>query len=64
RASVLLGAGRAQADDEIDYAVGFSQIKKVGERVETGEPLLFIHAREDHALESVLPLLQQACEIA
>ncbi|CAN5591661.1 pyrimidine-nucleoside phosphorylase [soil metagenome] len=64
RASVLLGAGRAQADDEIDYAVGFSQIKKVGERVEATEPLLFIHAREDRALKSVLPLLRQAFEIA
>jgi pyrimidine-nucleoside phosphorylase len=64
RASVFLGAGRTQADDDIDYAVGFSQIKKVGERVEKNEPLLFVHAREDHALASVLPLVDTAVAIS
>lgn len=63
RASVFLGGGRAQSDDEVDYAVGFSQIKKVGERIEANEPLLFVHAREDHALASVLPLLEQGIVI-
>ncbi|MBA3883342.1 MAG: hypothetical protein H0X73_11670 [Chthoniobacterales bacterium] len=38
--------------------------KKVGERVDTNEPLLFVHAREDHALASVLPLLEQAVIIS
>ncbi|MDQ6624997.1 MAG: thymidine phosphorylase [Verrucomicrobiota bacterium] len=64
RASVFLGAGRTQAHDEVDYAVGFSQIKKVGERVEANEPLLVVHAREDHALASVLPLLETAVGIS
>jgi thymidine phosphorylase len=63
RASVFLGAGRTQAEDQIDYAVGFSQIKKIGERVEANELLLFVHAREDHALASVLPLLEQAIAV-
>jgi len=63
RASVFLGSGRAQAHDDVDYAVGLSQIKKIGERVEANEPLLFVHAREDHALASVLPLLEQAVSI-
>src|SRR6202011_3125676 len=31
RASVQLGSGRRRADDPIDFAVGFSKIKKVGE---------------------------------
>ncbi len=39
RASVLLGGGRQKADDAVDFAVGFSQIKKVGESVAAGEPL-------------------------
>ncbi len=44
RAALLLGAGRARADDAIDFAVGFSGIKKVGTEVAPNEPLLFIHA--------------------
>ncbi len=64
RAAVFLGAGRAKADDEIDYAVGFSGIRKVGEAVEEGDALMLIHARDEHALASVLPLVEQAVAIA
>ncbi|MDQ6654345.1 MAG: hypothetical protein M3Y80_00840, partial [Verrucomicrobiota bacterium] len=63
RASVFLGGGRAQAHDEIDYAVGFSRIKKIGETVEANEPLLLIHGREDATLATILPLLEQAIAI-
>ncbi|MEP6955744.1 MAG: thymidine phosphorylase [Chthoniobacterales bacterium] len=63
RASVFLGGGREQADDAVDFAVGFSRIKKNGERVEKGEPLLLIHARDEAGLDRVLPLLQNAAEI-
>ena len=64
RAALFLGAGRARAGDEVDFAVGFSRIKNVGERVEPNEPLLFVHARKEETLASVLPLLEQACEVA
>lgn len=64
RASVFLGGGRAQADDAIDYAVGLSQIKKIGEQVAANEPLLFVHARKDHTLALVLALLDSAIEIS
>jgi pyrimidine-nucleoside phosphorylase len=60
RVSLLLGGGRKTADDTIDFAVGLSEIKKVGERVEKDEPLLMIHARNEPALQSVLPLLANA----
>ena len=51
RASLLLGAGRAKTDDTIDPAVGISDLKKIGEAVEKGEPLCIIHSngREDDA---------------
>jgi pyrimidine-nucleoside phosphorylase len=62
RASLFLGGGRQTADDTIDFAVGFSGIKKIGEHVEVKEPLLFVHARSDQALRSVLPLLEKAIE--
>ncbi|HEY2614337.1 MAG TPA: thymidine phosphorylase [Chthoniobacterales bacterium] len=63
RASVFLGAGRTQAEDSIDFAVGLSEIKKIGETVSAREPLLKVHARTDQALASVLPLLEKAIEV-
>jgi thymidine phosphorylase len=63
RVWLLLGGGRQTADDAIDFAVGLSGIKKIGERVDAQEPLLSVHARTDQALLSVLPLLEQAVEI-
>lgn len=44
-------------------AVRFSQIRKVGEPVERGEPLLVIRARSHHVLRSVIPLLGKAVVI-
>jgi pyrimidine-nucleoside phosphorylase len=64
RVSLLLGGGRQTADDAIDFAVGLSGIKKIGERVEKDEPLLSVHARTDEALRLVLPLLEKAVEVA
>lgn len=63
RASVLLGAGRRKAEDAIDFPVGISGIKKIGENIEREEPLLTVHARNEQSLETVLPLLQQAIAI-
>jgi len=63
RASVLLGAGRQRADDKIDFAVGFSGIKKIGEKVARDEPLLTMHAHDDASLTSVRPLLEKAVAI-
>ena len=63
RASVLLGGGRQTTSDVVDFAVGFSGIKKVGERVEKDEPLLIIHARNENSLDSVLPLLRSAIDL-
>lgn len=45
-ASVLLGAGRAKKGDPIDHAVGFVLHHKVGERLESGQPLFTIHAND------------------
>lgn len=50
-ASVQLGAGRQKASDSVDFAVGFSGIRKVGDEVAKGEPLLFIHARSESAAD-------------
>ncbi len=63
RASVMLGAGRQKTDDAIDFAVGFSKIKKVGERVAVDEPLFMVHARNERSIVNITPLLQKAVEI-
>ena len=63
RASVLLGAGRQRTTDPIDFAVGFSQIKKVGEHVDLDEPLFMIHARNERSIVNITPLLEKAVEV-
>lgn len=49
-AAVALGAGRAKKSDPIDHAVGFLIHKKVGDKVEAGEPLFEIHANDEKKL--------------
>ena len=49
-ATVALGAGRQKKGEPIDHAVGVVLKKKVGERVEKGEPLLAIHANDEQRL--------------
>jgi len=58
RAAVELGAGRHKTTDSIDPAVGFSGIKKTGEPVATGEPLLWIHAASVPAAEAAAKAVQ------
>ncbi|WP_410982166.1 pyrimidine-nucleoside phosphorylase [Bacillus cereus] len=47
-AAMLLGAGRATKEDEIDLAVGLMLRKKVGEVVKEGEPLVTIYANREN----------------
>jgi pyrimidine-nucleoside phosphorylase len=63
RASVLLGGGRQKAGDTVDFAVGLSAINKIGERVERGEPLMMVHARDDTSFELVKQGLAEAVAI-
>lgn len=49
-AAVALGAGRAKKSDPIDHAVGFVVHKKVGDKVEAGEPLFTVHANDEARL--------------
>ncbi|MDM5303845.1 pyrimidine-nucleoside phosphorylase [Bacillus subtilis] len=50
-AAMLLGAGRATKEDEIDLAVGIMLRKKVGDKVEKGEPLVTLYANRDNVDE-------------
>jgi thymidine phosphorylase len=48
-AANALGAGRTRLGAKIDASVGFVFRKKLGEKVEVGEPLVEIHARTKEA---------------
>ncbi len=52
-ASMALGGGRAKKGDPIDYAVGIVLQAKIGDRVEAGQPLLSVHANDEHLLAEV-----------
>ena len=45
RLCVELGAGRAKASDAVDFAVGVECLRKEGEKVAKGEPILRVHSR-------------------
>ncbi|MGV3486614.1 MAG: thymidine phosphorylase [Planctomycetaceae bacterium] len=49
RCIVEMGGGRRVASDRIDPGVGVLLGRRIGERVEIGDPLLTIYSRSDHA---------------
>jgi pyrimidine-nucleoside phosphorylase len=50
-AALRLGAGRRTKDDSIDHAVGIRCLVKRGDRVEAGQPLAEVHARDGDSAE-------------
>ena len=61
----LLGAGKDAAHhNKIDYAVGVSEIKKVGTQVKQGEPLMMIHYNDEAKLEQALEYFKNAYRLA
>jgi pyrimidine-nucleoside phosphorylase len=49
-----LGAGRRTKDDAIDHAVGIVCLRKRGDRVEEGEPLAEVHARDEPSAQTAV----------
>jgi pyrimidine-nucleoside phosphorylase len=62
-AAMLLGAGRATKESEIDLAVGIVLHKKVGDAVKTGESLATIHANTEN-VDQVLAILYKYIEFS
>ena len=62
-ASVVLGGGREKKEDAVDPAVGIVLRKKVGDKVEQGEPLCTIHYNSDARLHEAKGLLEEAYRI-
>ncbi|MEC0706070.1 pyrimidine-nucleoside phosphorylase [Bacillus haynesii] len=62
-AAMLLGAGRATKEDQIDLAVGIMLRKKVGDRVEKGEPLVTLYANREN-VDDVIAKVYDNIQIA
>lgn len=63
RACIALGAGRQRTTDPVDPAVGVSDLKKCGNSVSVGEPLLTIHAASQTAADAALASILTGIEI-
>jgi thymidine phosphorylase len=63
-AVVELGGGRRRAEQDIDPAVGLSEIRDVGDKVTQGEPLAIVHASSEAAAEVAVAALHRAIEVA
>jgi pyrimidine-nucleoside phosphorylase len=51
-ALAMLGGGRETKEDRIDHAVGLEFHKRIGQRIEIGEPLATIHYNSDAKLDA------------
>ena len=60
---VELGGGRRRASDRIDHRVGFSRLVSIGQRVERGQPLGFVHAADGSAAQQAAEGLARFVEI-
>ena len=60
----ILGAGPSGPKKKIDYAVGVSEIRKVGTQVKQGEPLMMIHYNDEANLEQALEYFKSAYRLA
>ena len=54
--SVYLGAGRIKKEEDIEKEVGFVFNKKVGDKVEQGEILGYIHSNDEEKVQEILKL--------
>ena len=62
-AIVAMGGGRQRAGDAIDYRVGFSQFCRIGQQIEAGQPLAWVHARSESDYLAAVVALQQAIRL-
>lgn len=63
RISLLLGAGRTTTADVIDPSAGLSELVKVGEQVEAGQPLAILHASSRDKLDAAMQLTDLAFDV-
>jgi len=63
-AIIELGGGRQRLGEELDLAVGISDIAQIGEMVGTDRPLAIVHAASEEDATLASELIRQACTIS
>ena len=58
--SVYLGAGRVRKEDEIDHAAGIIMNQRIGNVVEVGQVLAYIHTNDESKIEGALKNMKDA----
>ena len=62
-ASMLLGAGRERVDSPIDHAAGIVLKKRIGDRVDEGEPLCVLEYNDGARVDAAVQQIEQAYRI-
>ena len=60
KAAMIIGAGRAKKEDEIDHAVGINIFKKVGEKIAKNEKIAEIYYNNDENVEESKNMILEA----
>ena len=63
-AVVGLGGGRRRLEDQVDPAVGFTEIAAIGDSVGAERPLAVVHAATAEAADAASAQLRAACAIS
>ncbi len=61
---VGLGGGRVRKEDSIDPAVGLVMAVSIGQSVQSGEPLAYVHARDEQSAQVAVERVLSACSFA
>ena len=64
QAAQALGAGRTDKEDKIDHSVGIKLLAKVGDRVEKGQPIAEVHAKDEEAARQGARAVKHAYDFA
>lgn len=62
-ASVVLGAGRENKDDVIDYSAGIILKAKIGDKVSKGQSLAVLYTSRENTVKAAEDMLKQAISI-
>ncbi len=62
-AVVSMGGGRRQASDSLDYSVGFTDMARLGESVDTSRPLAVIHAASEAQWQDAAQAVKAAIKV-
>ena len=62
-AANLLGAGRSEKGQSIDHAVGVELVAKVGDAVEQGEPIAYLHVNDRANVSTATERLTSALDV-